>query len=270
MKLLTSLVLLMMVLPNAQAADRSGCVVEGVFPQSIRCPYSELSVTGRDITRQVKFGIPKGRAPKGGWPTVILYQGSFFAVEFGRDELMPFGGYNEIRLIKELMDNGFAVIAPRALARVAWETNIIGVDYETSEDFYFITNILEMMKAGEFGPINMEELFAAGISSGGYHSSRMAVSFPGVFKALAISSASYATCGGPLCVIPRDLPENHPPTFFLHGALDNVVPVTTMLSYHARLKDAGIPTEKQINVLASHQWLSEAPELITRWFLKYH
>jgi hypothetical protein len=269
-KVITSVVLILVV-SNAQgvAAKRSGCVVDSGFPAEIHCPYNVMDVTGKDITREVKFGIPQGNPPKGGWPTVILYQGSFFSVEFDRGELMPFGGFNEIRLIKSLMDHGFAVIAPRALAQVAWETNIIGVDYETSEDFYFVTEILNKMNAGEFGPLNMDKLFAAGISSGGYHTSRMAVTFPGVFKALAIESASYATCGGPLCVIPGELPADHPPTFFLHGALDNVVPVTTMLSYHSRLKEAGIPTDMQIDALAYHQWLSEAPELITKWFLKY-
>lgn len=271
-KLMTSLVLMMMVFgfnAHAAAAKKSGCVVETGFPQAIHCPYQSILVTGKDITRQVKFGIPQGPAPKGGWPTVIIYQGSFFSVEFDRDELVPFGGYNEIRLIKNLMDHGFAVIAPRALARVAWETNIIGVDYETSEDFYFVTELLKKMKDGELGPINMDKLFATGISSGGYHSSRMAVSFPGVFKALAIESASYATCGGPLCLIPQALPADHPPTIFLHGALDNVVPVTTMMSYHSRLEEAGIPTEMKIDALAYHQWLSGAPEFITKWFLKY-
>jgi poly(3-hydroxyoctanoate) depolymerase len=268
LKVIISLVLMLGVL-NARAANRSGCVVDSSFPESIHCPYQELSVIGKDITRAVKFGIPKGPAPKNGWPTVIIYQGSFFPVEFNRDEIMPFGGYNEIRLIKNLMDHGFAVIAPRALARVAWETNIIGVDYKTSEDFYFVTNLLKKMNDGEFGPLNMDKLFATGISSGGYNSSRMAVTFPGVFKALAIESASYATCGGPLCIIPEELPADHPPTFFLHGAIDNVVPVTTMLEYHSRLKNAGIPTEMQIDALAMHQWLSEAPELITQWFLKY-
>lgn len=270
-KLMISLVLMVIVFGfKAQAAaNRSGCMVDTGFPEAIHCPYSVLPVTGKDIARQVKFGIPQGTPPKDGWPTVIIYQGSFFSVEFDRDELIPFGGYNEIRLIKNLMDHGFAVIAPRALARVAWETNIIGIDYETSEDFYYVTALLQKMKVGEFGPLNMDKLFATGISSGGYHASRMAVTFPGVFKALAIESASYATCGGPLCLIPRDLPADHPPTLFLHGALDNVVPVTTMFSYHSRLKEAGIPTEMRVDALASHQWISDAPEFITKWFLKY-
>jgi predicted esterase len=272
-ELIIFLLLLIAVLQTSEAhaaANRSGCSVdEGVLFDKVDCPYQTLRVKGPILTRTVKYGIPQGRAPKDGWPTVIIYQGSFFPVEFSRRSFLPFGGYNEILLIKNLMDHGFAVIAPPATEKIAWMTNIVGINYDRSEDYYFVAEMLQRMNAGDFGNLDMSNLFATGISSGGYHTSRMAVSFPGVFKALAIESASYATCGGPLCFIPQSLPVDHPPTLFLHGALDAVVPVNTMLSYRARLQDAGVPTEIHVDTLATHQWLDEAPELITDWFLKY-
>ncbi|MNT58414.1 Poly(3-hydroxyoctanoate) depolymerase precursor [compost metagenome] len=124
------------------------------------------------------------------------------------------------------------------------------------------------MDKGIFGNINMDRLYATGISSGGYHTSRMAVSFPGIFRALAVESASYATCGGPLCALPK-LAKNHPPTLFLHGEKDLVVPVETMLPYYQELKNSGVDTQAVIDANARHQWLDEAPERITHWFLNH-
>lgn len=246
----------------------SMCKTSGIVDR-ITCPSNTVDISGPHITRKVKYALPQGKAPKGGWPTVVIYQGSFFEVEFSRQRILPFGGYNEIRLIQSLLDHGFAVVAPPAIVGVAWMTNLIGVEYEHSEDFYFVQELLKQMKAGTFGKLNMNRLYATGISSGGYHSSRMAVTFPGTFKAIAVESASYANCKGPICFVPQDIPENHPPTLFLHGELDSVVPVDTMLDYYERLKNAGVETEAVVDATAGHQWLDEAPELITNWFLAH-
>ncbi|WP_347358486.1 dipeptidyl aminopeptidase [Bdellovibrio sp.] len=251
---------------SAQA--RSICEVSG-FVDRLTCPYLVKDVAGPHLTRQVKYTLPKGRTPKAGWPTVVLYQGSLFPVEFSRSSLMIAGGYNEIRLIQSLLDHGFAVIAPPAIEGIAWMTNIVGVDYNTSEDFFFVEELLKAMGNGEFGKLNMDRLYATGISSGGYHSSRMAVAFPGVFKALAVNSASYATCGGPMCFVPETIADNHPPTIFLHGRLDPVVPVRTMYPYYESLQALGIETTAFVSPWARHEWLEEAPELITEWFLKH-
>ncbi len=253
---------------SAQAA-RSGCYTTSGITTKISCPYSELQFTGPGYDRTVKYSLPHGRAPKNGWPAVIIYQGSFFPVAFERRSTMPFGGFNEIRLIEMLLDSGFAVIAPNAMERIAWMTNIVGVDYDSSVDFFFISELLESVRGGDFGKLNADKLFATGISSGGYHTSRMAVSFPGVFKALAIESGSYATCGGPMCFVPQALPANHPPTVFLHGRLDTVVPEITMWQYQERLEQAGIENEVYVDNFATHQWLSGAPEIITDWFLNH-
>ncbi|WII72641.1 prolyl oligopeptidase family serine peptidase [Bdellovibrio sp. 22V] len=260
--------LVSMVALSISAQAKSLCEVSGPLDR-ITCPSRELEISGSDFKRAVRYATPAGKAPKEGWPAVIIYQGSFFDVEFSRQKVLPFGGYNEIRLIQSLLDSGFAVVAPRAIAGVAWMTNIIGVDYEKSQDFDFIQQLLKDMKAKRFGKLNMQRLYATGISSGGYHSSRMAVSFPGVFKALAIESASFADCKGPLCFVPDVIPQNHPPTLFLHGEDDRVVPVETMLSYYEKLKRRGVEAEYFVDPTAGHQWLDDSPELITEWFLRH-
>ena len=264
---LSVLILLVFASWKTHAADNSVCVEVGPLDRII-CPSNTLEVAGPRITRSVKYSVPTGKVPRGGWPTVVIYQGSFFPVEFTRNNLAPFGGYNEVRLIEALLNKGFAVVAPPAIAGLYWMTNLTGIDYNTSEDFYFIEEMLKQMEKGSFGKLNMNRLYATGISSGGYHTSRMAVSFPGVFKALAVESASYATCGGPLCALPK-LSRQHPPTLFLHGEKDIVVPVGTMLPYFEELKESGVDTEAFIDQEARHQWLDAAPELITEWFLNH-
>jgi predicted esterase len=96
--------------------------------------------------------------------------------------------------------------------------------------------------------------------------SRMAVSYPGKFRALAIESGSYATCLGPICTIPTPLPSDHPPTLFLQGGDDPIVPISTAQAYYQDLMAQGIDTRFVEDATAGHQWLSVAPQEVTRWF----
>src|SRR5947208_14122972 len=93
------------------------------------------------------------------------------------------------------------------------------------------------MPAATFGPLDASRRYAMGISSGGCMTSRMAVSYDGAFRAFAIASASYATCGA-TCTVPA-LPPDHPPTLFLHGGMDNIVPVSAMTPYRDELRADG-------------------------------
>lgn len=233
----------------------------------IHCPKKEVTLFPATLDqREILWSLPKGRAPRGGWPVVILSQGSWFPVEFSRPSGLPLGGFNEVRLIQALLDQGFAVIAPRATMHVGWVTNIPHGDYKKRADYKVIAEVLERIKTGFWGPLNPTALFATGISSGGYHTSRLALSFPGRWKAIAIQSASYARCLGPLCQMPRSVPRSHPPTLFLHGARDLTVPLYTAQQFHALLKVHGIPTEMVINPDMGHGWIEEAPEAIVGWF----
>jgi len=90
--------------------------------------------------------------------------------------------------------------------------------------------------------------------------------YPGRFRALAIESGSYATCLGPLCTIPATLPADHPPTLFLHGDMDSIVPIATARTYHDELVAQGIDTKFDEDSTAGHQWLSVAPDEVTKWF----
>lgn len=226
------------------------------------------------VPRDVHWQVPKGVVPDGGWPAVILFQGSFLPASFFWSVFdgAPFGMWHQVLLVKQLLESGFAVITPEAHAEggTYWDTNIppFTLFWETAPDHFFMLDIFAEVEAGTFGPVNSDRLYAAGISSGGYMTSRMAVSYAGKFKALAIQSASYATCAGPTCLVPS-LPEDHPPTLFLHGELDTVVPIYTMLPYATKLVEQGTETIKEVDPLAGHEWLATAPAVIAEWFLTH-
>ena len=242
-----------------------------LLPGKISCSHQSTWInSGALATRKVIYQRPAGTPPPAGWPVVVFYQGSFFALDNFVYYSNAWAGklYHEGKTIKTLLDNGYAVIAPSAPADLFWQTNIPGLSgglYETSTDFFFLSNVFKAIDNGHFGPLNGQRKYATGISSGGYNTSRMAVSFPGQFKALAIQSGSYATCGGPLCVIP-ELPADHPPTTFLHGFIDTVVPWWSMDLYYDRLLQQGIETTRYTEPLGNHEWFAASPGRILAWF----
>jgi dipeptidyl aminopeptidase/acylaminoacyl peptidase len=237
--------------------------------------YCEHQVTnfraGATEIRDVYWQTPTTPAPAAGYPVVLVYQGSLFGPSLTWAELtpsVPFGGFYQGVLQASLLDHGFTVIAPAAAGSLAWQTNA-GAPYETTGDHVFIGALIDAIKRGQFGPADAARFYATGISSGGYMTSRMAVSYPGVFRALAIDAGSYATCLGPLCNVPATLPSDHPATLFLHGAADMTVPLATARPYYDKLGAQGVDTELIVDQTAGHQWLEVAPERVTAWFLTH-
>lgn len=244
-------------------------------PTSVRCPYlSTELLTGQDgnDARWVHHQVPDGDPPSGGWPVVVLYQGSGMpsALSFEADADTGFGGLYQARLTRDLLDAGFAVVAPeaRGSGSLYWDTNIppYATSWETAPDHFFVLDILDEIAAGTLRELDDSRLYAAGLSTGGYMSSRMAASYPGRFTALAIQSASWCWCGALGCVLPDDLPDDHPPTLFLHGEQDPVVPVSQMRPYAQGLEDQGTPVEVVVDPEVGHQWLEVAPEEVLGHF----
>jgi poly(3-hydroxybutyrate) depolymerase len=241
-----------------------------VTPLQALCPSVSLDLNAGGVQRTVTYQVPLGTPPVSGWPVVFYFQGSFFPGDGAFSGLItdPFGMYYLTLSIKALLDAGYAVLAPNSLldGYTFWQTNIPpwDLDYTASNDNAFMLAIFQAIADGTFGPLNASQLYAMGISSGGFMTSRMAVSYPGKFRALAIHSASYATCSD-ICIVPP-LPANHPPTLFLHGLLDPIVPIVTMEVYRDALLKDGFQVETVINDLAGHQWIPEASAAILNWF----
>lgn len=239
-----------------------------VTEQAVTCAANITNLTAGTASRDVYWQTPSSPAPSAGYPVVVMYQGSFFgpSTTWGAvSNSTPFGGYEQARLQAVLLAHGFTVVAPSAAVGLAWQTNT-GVPWNLTTDQPFIDALFEGIARGDFGPVDSARWYATGISSGGYMTSRMALSYPGTFRALAIASASWATCAGAVCLVPSTLPANHPPTLFLHGRRDLTVPLFTAENYFERLQTQGFVTEIEIDDDASHEWLRVAPEQVTAWF----
>ncbi len=247
----------------------SRCTVDDA---GISCSYDTLVLdTGLAVLRDVHFQVPLGTPPDGGWPAVLFFQGSLFSSELAFNG--PFAGvYGEADLtatFKALLDTGHMIVAPEVLGEgtTAWQTNVPPAAYfwEGTYDDNLMDTLLAALEEGTLAPVDMTRLYAMGISSGGFMTSRMAVSYPGRFRALAIHSASYATCSS-ICVLPTDLPADHPPTLFLHGQLDAVVPITAMTPYRDALMADGVEVRTVLDPAAGHQWLPAGPREVPAFF----
>jgi len=245
------------------------CSVEGPL---LVCPHFTTALFPTGERREIHWQVPVGEPPADGWPAVLMFQGTAVsaALTWSASPLYPFGGYYQTQVVQRLLDAGFAVLTPETHLQglTFWDTNNPLVEYLASGDHALILAILDEMELGTFGDIDTDALFATGISSGGYMTSRMAVSYPGRFRALAIQSGSYATCAGPLCVGPPR-PADHPPTLFLHGTLDLIVPAGTMYPYEAMLADMGVPTKLVLDTTEGHAWIPAAPAEVLDWFTAY-
>lgn len=249
---------------GAAGAKTSRCQVTA---KTVSCEHNVTKLIAGAVARDVYWQTPTTEAPAGGYPVALVYQGSLGGPSFTWGTLtpeVPFGGFRQGLLQARLLDEGFTVIAPEAAAGVAWQTNS-GVPYELSTDKLVIDALLAAIQAGQYGPADPQRMYATGISSGGYMTSRMAVSYPGVFRALAIQSGSYATCLGAVCVVPP-LPQDHPPTLLLHGQLDTTVPLFTAQLYEDALTKGGFEAKLIVDPAAGHEWLAKSPELVTGWF----
>ena len=238
----------------------------------LSCPHQSTYVLAGIVPREVHWQVPRGAAPAAGWPAAIMFQGTAAMAELTwiANPAEPFGAYEQTQTVQRLLDNGYAVITPEThLAGLTyWDTNNLLVNYPDSNDHALMLRLFDEIGSGRFGPLDSDNLFATGISSGGYMTSRMGVTYPERFKALAVASGSYATCGGPLCVI-GPIPATHPPTLFLHGGLDPVVPLWTMDLYRTALADMGIPTRRVVEPLAMHRWIAPSPAEVLAWFNTY-
>lgn len=250
--------------------DGQRCAIEGTERW---CVHETVKLElGPLAHRSVHFQLPLGEPPVAGWPVALLFQGSFYPASrtWAADRGGPFGAWYQTETVEALLDAGWAVITPdtQGSGHTFWNTNVVpwSLDWESAPDHALMQTLLAELEAGTFGPLDPQRLSAAGISSGGYMTSRMALSYPGRFERLAIQSASWATCSGPLCVLPGELPDDHPPTLFLHGERDDVVPIETMERYRDRLEADGHRVSSIIDPEAGHAWLPDAPEAIVAWF----
>lgn len=248
------------------AADGRACRTDG---DGTHCAHHDTSVGGR----QVLWQLPQGTPPSSGWPVAILFQGTGFPADDYWDAPVsaPFGGGVEPRLVQRLLDDGYAVVTPETkLWRTFWDTNVFpwNVAWSVSPDAVFVDAVLHDIDHGRFGALDGGSLYVAGISSGGYMASRLAVTRPWRVRALVVQSASYAWCGGAFCMVPTLSPD-HPPTLLLHGRRDAIVPESTTHLYAQALVRAGVAVSLVVDD-GGHAWSPQAPQLVSEWFGRFN
>lgn len=236
----------------------------------LSCPYRRTMLVANGEERTVLWQVPKGTAPAAGWPTVVMFQGTGATpvLTWAASPAEPFGAYNQTKVVQHLLDAGYAVLTPAThLGGVTfWDTNNPLVpDYFASNDHALMLEIFDGLDAGAFGAARGNRLYATGISSGGYMTSRMGLAYPERFKALAVAAGSYATCIGIVCGI-GPIPANHPPTLFLHGGIDPIVPLFTMDAYRDALDEIGVETRRVVDPLSAHRWIDASPDEVLHWF----
>ena len=252
---------------SAEATSPRCAVTDGV----LSCSHETSILADGVEDRRVHWQLPEGEAPEAGWPVAIGFQGSLASAELNWEASAdtPAGGLFQVEATDQLLAAGLAVITPEAPAAGlgAWNTNVppFAGEWDGAPDDILMQSLFAGIEAGDFGPLNAESMVAFGISSGGYMTSRMALSYPGRMRRLVILSASWATCVGIACVLPDALPEDHPPTLFLHGGGDKIVPAFTMQAYADRLIVDGVEVETFVPVFIGHEWFAEAPGMLVDW-----
>lgn len=252
---------------TAEATSPRCTVASGI----LSCSHETNVLSDGTEDRRVHWQVPEGDPPEAGWPVALGFQGSFASAELNWEASAdtPAGGLFQVEATDQLLAASFAVITPEAAGDGfgAWDTNVppFAGDWEGAPDHILMQSIFAGIEAGEFGPLNAESIVAFGISSGGYMTSRMALSYPGRMRRLVILSASWVTCVGIACVLPESLPADHPPTLFLHGGSDKIVPAFTMQGYADRLLADGVEVETFVPVFIGHEWFAEAPGMLVDW-----
>jgi hypothetical protein len=271
---------------DGAAATASRCTV-GPTAHDIACEHQTTTIGGRTVDYETPLGTP----PAGGWPVVVVYQGSLLSPS-GATILAPHGMWmvqandaaadgvfqdyvinelvTETTILKNLLDGGYAVITPTADGGgFAWDTNFPpwSTSWPGSPDDVFLQALFAAIDGGQLGPLSATQWYATGVSSGGFMTSRMAVSYQGRFRSLVIAAGSYASCAGglPTCAVPA-LPADHPPTLFLQGGADILVPESEMRDYYNALVAAGLTTTAKVDPNMLHGWLLSSPVDIPAWF----
>jgi len=169
-----------------------------------------------------------------------------------------FAVWHQIATVIALIDAGYTVIQPAARFQCTagcgyyWDSNIpFTWTNAAGTDKPLVGELIARLQpsATTFGAIDIHHVYAMGISSGGYMSSRMANEFAGgvnndstvksttlPFRAVAIQSAAFQTCGPqcrPFAITP--VKASHAPTFFLHDPKDEIVPFSGMMNYFDKL-----------------------------------
>src|SRR5262249_17458859 len=148
--------------PGSSTTAASRC---SIAPTSgdVTCTHETTTIGGRTVVYQTPIGVP----PANGWPVVIMLHGSFARPRLsgsaagGEGPLAKFA-VRETRVIKALLDTGYAVIPPPADGNaLAWDTNIPPWDFDwpPAPDNLFMLRLFSAIDDGELGALSRTRWF---------------------------------------------------------------------------------------------------------------
>lgn len=184
--------------------------------------------------------------PEANWPLLVFLHGSG---ERGND-LEKVKVHGPPRLIAEGKSFPFIVLSPQCPDHVDWDTETL---------YALIKHIVSRYRVDE------KRVYLTGLSMGGWATWDLAMAYPGYFAAIA------PVCGHVNRNYPARVEEiKHLPVWAFHGAMDDVVPITSAARMIKLLQDNGSPARFTIYPDANHDSWTETynnPALY-EWFLQ--
>jgi len=267
---------------STQTCSSGSCINE--TPQE-----GTITLNGREF-------IFKKPSSGSNFPVIIVLHGG------GQSADAWFSSNEQSQFVTDALADGYAIIAPNSGSPIYSSCTIqtkqwyYEKDWATLDDYDFFNEIFSWINSNQ--DLNSNRVYATGISSGGFMSSRLARSFgTSKLKAIAVHSSGDAdsithgdqsdlklctfgtggtipdACGPTFNNIDSPINTNHPPTLIIHGTYDGMVPVASGEHYYDELNSAGIQVTKFIKttggITACHSWFSESSQKILDWFGKY-
>ncbi|MFH1837900.1 MAG: alpha/beta fold hydrolase, partial [Candidatus Kuenenbacteria bacterium] len=226
------------------------------------------------------------------FPIIIVLHGGG---QDAKDWFVNNNSPGQVEFVKKALIKGYAVIAPDSETPNYSNCTIKDTkqwyyekDWQNSSDYTFFNQIIPWINNQNI--FNSNRVYATGISSGGFMSSRLARFFgtPKI-KAIAVRSAGDAdsithedrsnmklcsdgnnpfpaSCGPIFNDVNSSINTNHSPTLIIHGSKDGTVPIESANHYYDELTSANIATTKKVKPLGCHTWFDDYDQEILDWF----
>lgn len=226
--------------------------------------------------RLIFWKQPNTSIPENGFPVLFLFHG---AVQHGISWFMGLNQWSRSQTLftARALEEGFFIIAPDSLKPVrpgprAWD---IFNNESISKDYLLIEDIIEWLEDSSL-PIDSNNLYCAGFSSGAFMCCYIGHFFDNRFNAIAVHSGANSES---ISLTPRgpffDLNESYnfsssyPPTIIIHGEKDDIVPVKCAENFYSDLQRNGIQSKLHIIQDEGHIWISQYNFEILNWFKNY-
>lgn len=251
---------------NAQLPDYSYNGVRTIKNSSI----PQIMVMNQRI---VLFQQPPSSKPNEGYLVLFLLHG---ASQYPFAWFFPINlwNYHQSLFQKNALASGFFIIAPSSGRPMtpgphAWSSYISNIS--DSKDLQLFSNLFQWMH-NQTDLFNLNQVYCAGFSSGGFMTSRLAKVFPERFAGMVIHSGTDADSitfsnRGPEfdCDSPLKFPINHPPTLIVHGGQDKIVPFSCGLHLYQEMQRNNINCTFLSDEQKGHVWISSFSDEILQW-----